>query len=129
MVAEDGTRQYGAERGDQQREVDRDRDLSGYRQDQTEGAERAPHREGDETGQEEQMTGSREINRVPSMSPPMYSPIPSKAMISAVIHARTTPQQPTTSTWRPKARLSPRLTGVLFNSSIAPESRHAIRPP
>src|ERR671917_554218 len=54
MVPEDGTREHGAECGDQERGIDRDHDLGGYRQDQTEGAERAPYREGDDTGQDEQ---------------------------------------------------------------------------
>ena len=31
VVPENGTRQYGAERGDQEREIDRDHDLGGYR--------------------------------------------------------------------------------------------------
>ena len=113
MVPEDGAREYGAEGGNQQREVNRDHDPSGYRQDQTEGAERAPQREGDETGQDEQEAGSRENARPPPISPARYSPTPSKAMISAVIHARNNTAAATSIDLAPDtAAVATRLAGV-----------------
>jgi hypothetical protein len=76
------------------------------------------------------MAGSRENARPPPISPAKYSPTPSKAMISAVIHARNNTAAASSIDLAPDtAALATRFAGVLFNSSIAPERTHAARPP